>query len=114
MADAIIAVSHQTKRDIERLFQVDPARVHVIHNGIDLGEYQKVNSTVALQRYGIEPGKPFLLFVGRITRQKGIVHLVRAIEFMNRDFQIVLCAGAPHDMPALGGASFEMAKPIQV
>jgi starch synthase len=101
MAAAIIAVSHQTKKDIERLFQVDPARVHVIHNGIDLGEYQKVNSTSALKRYGIEPGKPFLLFVGRITRQKGIVHLVRAIEFMNRDFQIVLCAGAP-DTPEIG------------
>jgi glycogen synthase len=54
----------------------------------------------ALVRYGIDPAKPFLLFVGRITRQKGIIHLVRAIEFMDRDFQIVLCAGAP-DTPEI-------------
>jgi glycogen synthase len=95
MADAIIAVSGETKRDIERLFDVDPARVHVIHNGIDLGEYRKTTAKTALQRHGIDPGKPYLLFVGRVTRQKGIIHLVHAIEFMDRDFQIVLCAGAP-------------------
>jgi glycogen synthase len=95
MADAIIAVSRETKRDIERLFEVDPARVHVIHNGIDLDEYRKIQSTTALKRHGIDPAKPYLLFVGRITRQKGIIYLVRAIEFMDRDFQIVLCAGAP-------------------
>ena len=100
MADAIIAVSGETKRDIERLFDVDPARVHVIHNGIDLDEYRKVDSTAALKRFGVDPAKPYLLFVGRITRQKGIVHLVRAIEFMDRDFQIVLCAGAP-DTPEI-------------
>ena len=95
MADSIIAVSHQTKRDIERLFDVDPARVRVIHNGIDLEEYRKVDSTAALLRFGIDPTTPYLLFVGRITRQKGIVHLVRAIQFMTPGFQIVLCAGAP-------------------
>jgi starch synthase len=95
MADAVIAVSNETKHDIERLFEVDPNRVHVIHNGIDLDEYRKVNSTDALKRNGIDPGKPYLLFVGRITRQKGIIHLVRAIQFMDPDFQIVLCAGAP-------------------
>jgi alpha-maltose-1-phosphate synthase len=95
MADAIIAVSGDTKRDIERLFDVDPARVHVIHNGIDPAEYRKVDSTGALERHGIDPKKPYLLFVGRITRQKGIVDLVRAIPFMDPGFQIVLCAGAP-------------------
>jgi glycogen synthase len=95
MADAIIAVSRETKRDIERLFEVDPARVHVIHNGIDLDEYRKVQSTTALKRHGIDPAKPYLLFVGRITRQKGIIYLVHAIEFMDHGFQIVLCAGAP-------------------
>jgi glycogen synthase len=100
MADAIIAVSGDTKRDIERLFDVDPARVHVIYNGIDLTEYRKVDSTAALQRYGIDQKKPYLLFVGRITRQKGIVHLVRAIQFMDPGFQIVLCAGAP-DTPEI-------------
>jgi glycogen synthase len=100
MADAIIAVSGETKRDIERLFDVDPARAHVIHNGIDLEEYRKVSSTEALRRHGIDPGKPYLLFVGRITRQKGIIYLVRAIPYMDPDFQIVLCAGAP-DTPQI-------------
>jgi alpha-maltose-1-phosphate synthase len=100
MADAIIAVSGATKHDIENLFDVDPARVHVIHNGIDLNQYRKVDSNNALKRYGIAPNKPYVLFVGRITRQKGFQHLVRAIEFMDRDFQIVLCAAAP-DTPEL-------------
>ena len=95
MADAIIAVSGATKHDIEYLFDVDPARVHVIHNGIDLNKYRKLSSTAALERFGIDPAKPYLLFVGRITRQKGVQHLVRAIQFMDRDFQIVLCAAAP-------------------
>ena len=101
MADAVIAVSAQTKADVERLFQVRADRLHVIYNGIDPEEYRKLDSTAALVRYGIDPEKPFLLFVGRITRQKGIVHLVRAIEFMNTGFQIVLCAGAP-DTPEIG------------
>jgi starch synthase len=100
MADAIIAVSNETRRDIERLFHVDPARVHVIHNGIDLDEYRKVQSTTALAKHGVDPSTPYLLFVGRVTRQKGIIHLVRAIEYMDRDFQIVLCAGAP-DTPEI-------------
>jgi len=100
MTDAVIAVSNETKADIERLFDVDPARVHVIHNGIDLEEYYKVHSTAALKRLQIDPTKPYLLFVGRITRQKGIVHLVRAIDSMDSDFQIVLCAGAP-DTPEI-------------
>jgi alpha-maltose-1-phosphate synthase len=101
MADAIIAVSGATKHDIERLFDVDPARVHVIHNGIDLNQYRKIESNTALKRYGIDSAKPYVLFVGRITRQKGFQHLVRAIQFMDRDFQIVLCAAAP-DTPEMG------------
>ena len=100
MADAIIAVSRETKGDIERLFHVESARVHVIHNGIDLQQYRKVDSTDALTRYGIDSNKPYLLFVGRITRQKGFQHLVRAIQFMDRGFQIVLCAAAP-DTPQM-------------
>jgi starch synthase len=100
MADAIIAVSGATKHDVESLFDVDPARVHVIHNGIDLNQYRKVDSNTALKRYGIDPNKPYVLFVGRITRQKGFQHLVRAIEFMDGEFQIVLCAAAP-DTPEL-------------
>ena len=100
MADAVIAVSSDTKRDIERLFDLDLARVHVIYNGIDLDEYRKVDSTAALERYGIDKNKPYLLFVGRITRQKGIIDLCRAIPFMDPDFQIVLCAAAP-DTPQI-------------
>ena len=101
MADAVIAVSGETKADVERLFKVRPDRLHVIYNGIDLDEYRKTDSTAALTKYGIDPSKPFLLFVGRITRQKGIIHLVRAIEYMEPGFQIVLCAGAP-DTPEIG------------
>jgi len=108
MADAIIAVSGETKRDIERLFDVDPNRVRVIHNGIDLEEYRRVDSTDALKRHRINPEEPYLLFVGRITRQKGIIYLVRAIQFMDPGFQIVLCAGAP-DTPEI---AIEMQKAI--
>ena len=109
MADAVIAVSRGTKADIERLFQVDPKRVPVIYNGIDLDEYHKVDSTDALRRYGVDPAKPYLLFVGRIARQKGIVHLVRAIQFMDPGFQVVLCAGAP-DTPEIAD---EMSKAVE-
>jgi len=100
MADAIIAVSSETRRDIERLFDVDSTRVQVIHNGIDLDQYRKIDSTAALKRYGIDTNTPYLLFVGRITRQKGFQHLVRAIQFMDPGFQIVLCAAAP-DTPGM-------------
>jgi glycogen synthase len=109
MADAVIAVSGETKRDIERLFHVDPKRLHVIYNGIDLDEYRKVETTDALARHKIDIKKPYLLFVGRITRQKGIVHLVNAIQFMDPGFQIVLCAGAP-DTPEIAQ---EMNKAIE-
>ena len=95
MADAVVAVSGDTKRDLERLFHIRPERLHVIHNGIDLDEYRKVTTTAALERYRIDPAKPYVLFVGRVTRQKGIIHLVHAIEHMEQGFQIVLCAGAP-------------------
>ncbi len=109
MADAVIAVSAETKRDIERLFEVRPERLHVIHNGIDLDEYRKVTTIDALKRHGIDPATPYLLFVGRITRQKGIIHLVHAIESMDAGFQIVLCAGAP-DTPEIAG---EMEEAVQ-
>ena len=115
MADAIIAVSGETKRDIERLFDVDSARVHVIHNGIDLDQYRKVDSTAALKRYGIDADTPYLLFVGRITRQKGFQHLVSAIQFMDPGFQIVLCAAAP-DTPDIAEemrAAVERAKALR-
>jgi glycogen synthase len=100
-AHAIIAVSRETRDDVLRLFQVDPARVHVIHNGIDPEEYRPTEAKDALLRHGIDPDRPYLLFVGRITRQKGIIHLVNAIPKIDPELQIVLCAGAP-DTPEIG------------
>ncbi len=100
-ADAVVAVSHETKADVLRLFDVEPSRVHVIHNGIDLDEYRAVAGTDVLTRHGIDPDRPFLLFVGRITRQKGIIHLVNAIPRIDPSLQVVLCAGAP-DTPEIG------------
>jgi starch synthase len=100
-ADAIIAVSQGTRADILRAYpQVDPARIHVIYNGIDLNEYQKTASTDALIEFGVDPAVPYVLFVGRITRQKGVTHLVDAIRYLPPDTQIVLCAGAP-DTPEI-------------
>ena len=110
MADAVIAVSGQTKADIERLFDVRPERLHVIYNGIDLDEYRKTDSTAALAKFGIK--NPYVLFVGRITRQKGIIHLVRAIEHMDEGFQVVLCAGAP-DTPEIGREMKEAVAKVQ-
>lgn len=100
-ADAVIAVSQETRADILRLFNIAPERVRVIYNGIDLDEYRYVDATDALVRYGIDPTRPYLLFVGRITRQKGIIHLVNAIPEINPELQVVLCAGAP-DTPEIG------------
>lgn len=100
MADAVIAVSEETKFDLLRLFQLDPHKIHVIHNGIDPDEYQKVDRPDVLRKHGVNPDQPFVLFVGRITRQKGIIHLVRAIEQMHPGYQVVLCAGAP-DTPEI-------------
>jgi starch synthase len=100
-ADAVIAVSKETRDDVLRLFEVDPARVHVIHNGIDPDEYRPSGATDALVRNGIDPATPYVLFVGRITRQKGIIHLVDAIPEIDPGLQIVLAAGAP-DTPEIG------------
>ncbi len=99
-ADAIIAVSQGTRDDVLRAYDVPPERVHVIYNGIDLNEYQQTADTTALTQYGVDPGRPYILFVGRITRQKGVTHLVDAIRFLPPDTQIVLCAGAP-DTPEI-------------
>ena len=109
-ADAIIAVSQGTKTDILRAYpEVDPDRIHVIYNGIDLAEYQKTEETKALVDYGVDPAVPYLLFVGRITRQKGVTHLVDAIRHLPADTQVVLCAGAP-DTPEIAA---EMRKKVQ-
>jgi alpha-maltose-1-phosphate synthase len=95
MADAVIAVSAGMKQDIERLFDVRPERVRVIYNGIDTDEYHPVSTKNCFAKYGIDPNVPYVLFVGRITRQKGLLHLVHAIPYLEPDIQVVLCAGAP-------------------
>jgi glycogen synthase len=100
MADAVIAVSRGTRDDILRVTPVRPERVYVIHNGIDTSIYRPVVATDTLERYGIDPRRPYVLFVGRITRQKGIVHLVRALPAIDPSAQVVLCAGAP-DTPEI-------------
>ena len=94
MADAVVAVSQGTKEDVLRLFNVPEDRIHIIYNGIDPDEYSPIEAADRLPKYGIDPEKPFVLFVGRIARQKGIIHLVDAIEYLEPGFQVVLCAGA--------------------
>jgi starch synthase len=100
-ADAVIAVSQETRNDVLRHFDVDPDKVKVIHNGIDLDEYQPDARVDALVARGVDPEKPYVLFVGRITRQKGIIHLVNAIPEIDPSIQVVLLAGAP-DTPEIG------------
>ena len=95
MADCLIAVSEETKDDVLKHFDVDESKIKVVYNGIDLKEYVVVEETDVLDSYGIDKSKPYVLFVGRITRQKGIIHLVNAIKYIDADTQIVLCAGAP-------------------
>jgi glycogen synthase len=100
MADAIIAVSKETKQDVLKHFNVAEDKIKVIYNGIDLKEYIVTKETSTLEEYNIDKNKPYVLFVGRITRQKGIIHLVNAIKHIDKDTQIVLCAGAP-DTPEI-------------
>ena len=100
-ADAVIAVSQGTKADILRAYpDVKADRVHVIYNGIDLAEYRKSSDTKALTDHGVDATVPYVLFLGRVTRQKGVTHLVDAIRYLPPETQIVLCAGAP-DTPEI-------------
>jgi starch synthase len=100
MADAVVAVSRGTRDDILRVTDVQPERVHIIYNGIDTSLYRPVSATDVLERYGVDPSRPIVLFVGRITRQKGIIYLARAIPMIDPSAQVVLCAGAP-DTPEI-------------
>ena len=100
-ADGVIAVSDAMRRDVHALYDVPFEKIHVIHNGIDVHQYKPTPNPAVLQSYHIDPTIPFVLFVGRITRQKGIMHLINAIQYMRPGIQVVLCAGAP-DTPALG------------
>lgn len=100
-ADAVIAVSGAMREDILACYPaLDPARVHVVHNGIDTALYRPDHGTEALTRVGLDPDRPFVLFVGRITRQKGVPHLLRAVRDIDPAAQVVLCAGAP-DTPEI-------------
>jgi alpha-maltose-1-phosphate synthase len=94
-ADGVIAVSEQMKTDVVEAYGIDPEKVTVIHNGIDPEFYKPTFDENLLQEYGIDPEIPFVLFVGRITRQKGISQLIAAAQYFNKNCQIVLCAGAP-------------------
>ncbi len=94
-ADGVIAVSAAMKADVQTLYGVPAERVRVIHNGIDAEEYRLRPAPATLRRLGVDPALPMVLFVGRITRQKGILHLVRAIRYLQPGVQVVLCAGAP-------------------
>jgi len=100
-AAAVIAVSDGMRRDILANYpQVDPDRVHVVHNGIDTDVYQPTESTTALTRYRIDTNRPYALFVGRITRQKGLIHLLRAAREFDDELALVLCASSP-DTPEM-------------
>ncbi|HLT45655.1 MAG TPA: glycogen synthase [Rubricoccaceae bacterium] len=94
-ADGVVAVSEAMAADVQALYGVAPERVRVIHNGIDPDEYRPRPSPETLARLGVDPDVPVVLFVGRITRQKGILHLVRALRHLDAGVQVVLCAGAP-------------------
>jgi starch synthase len=100
-ADAVIAVSNRMRADVLAAYpNVAPERVVVIHNGIDAAEYRPDPRTDVLVRYGIDASTPYVVFVGRITRQKGIVHLLDAARHLEPGVGIVLCAGEP-DTPAI-------------
>ncbi|TGN79675.1 glycogen synthase [Streptomyces bauhiniae] len=100
-ADGVIAVSGAMRDDILACYPaLDADRVHVVHNGIDTRLYRPDPGTEALRRHGIDPERPYVLFVGRITRQKGVPQLLRAVREIDRDTQVVLCAGAP-DTPEI-------------
>ncbi len=99
-ADAVIAVSDGTRREVLECYDVAPDRVKVIHNGIDLDVYRRTDPAPALARYGLPADRPYVLFVGRITKQKGVVHLVHAMRHVAGDVDVVFCAGAP-DTPEI-------------
>lgn len=94
-SDAVIAVSEAMKSDMVSIYNINPDKARIIYNGIDTEHFRKTENPEILTKYGIDPQKPYILFVGRITLQKGIIHLVDAIPRLKKDIQVVLCAGAP-------------------
>jgi starch synthase len=100
-ADAVIAVSHGMRADILRSYPaIDPARVRVVHNGIDLERWYPVDEPDLARQFGLDASRPAVIFVGRITRQKGLPYLLAAMRLLPPEVQLVLCAGAP-DTPEI-------------
>ncbi len=112
-ADAVVAVSAGVADDVLTCYpRVEAGRVRVIHNGIDANQYQPDHGTDVLVRYGVDPARPSVVFVGRITRQKGVPHLLDAAHAFDPAAQLVLCAGAP-DTPELGAEVAEKVAKLQ-
>lgn len=112
-ASAIIAVSAGMKADVLGCYpNLDPEKVHVIHNGIDTEIYRPDPSFEAVNKYGINAQKPYSLFVGRITRQKGLAHLLKAAKSFDPDIQVVLCASTP-DTPEIAAEVNELVDELQ-
>ena len=112
-AAAVVAVSAGMRVDILRSYpQVDPARVHVIHNGIDVDAWHPVRDEAFLRAQGIDSGRPSVVFVGRITRQKGLPYLLRAAAALPAEVQLILCAGAP-DTPEIMTEVQELVRSLQ-
>lgn len=118
-ADAVIAVSAGMRADVLSAYPaVDPARVHVVHNGIDTALFSPQPDPATLTRLGLDPGRPVVIFIGRITRQKGLPHLLRAMRAVRRSAQLVLCASSPDtaqiaaevetEVAALGDSGFDV------
>jgi starch synthase len=112
-ADAIVAVSNGMREDVLAAYpEVDPGRVHVVHNGIDAELYQPDEDRDVLERIGVDPGRPYVVFVGRITRQKGVPHLLRAARAFDPELQLVLLAGAA-DTPDLKAETDALIEELQ-
>lgn len=94
-ADGVIAVSGAMREDVRRIYGVPVDRIEVIHNGIDETLYRPVSNPDVLKRYGIDPSKPYVLMVSRLTRQKGVTHFLEAAKHFESGLQAVMCAGAP-------------------
>ncbi|WP_409073706.1 glycogen synthase [Micromonospora chalcea] len=112
-ADAIIAVSAGMRRDVLTAYPaVNPDRVRVVYNGIDTAQYAPDRNTEVLDRLGIDPSRPSVVYVGRITKQKGLPYLLRAARELPADVQLVLLAGAP-DTPEIGAEVEELAAELR-
>lgn len=117
-ADAVIAVSAKMKDTVLEAYpRIDPDRVHVVLNGIDTELWQPRPTfddaeNSILKELGVDPDRPIVAFVGRITRQKGVEHLVKAAKFFDKDVQLVLCAGAP-DTPEIAARTTALVNELQ-